>query len=250
MSESANKKRAKRALVRQLEYQTTKSARVRGHEDEVIQSMKIASARVRADIEALRKIQSNSRVVEVGSGAHGLVFFFGEEKRIGIDPLAWQYSTLFPRWQGRVPTVAAGGESLPFPDSSFEVVLCDNVVDHAESPTKICRELVRILSPGGILYFTVNVHHPIYAIASLAHAGWNGVGIPFEIGPFADHTVHLTIDGARKLFTGLPLRVLEERSNIAEARELAKRRVARHAGDRLKRLFFKNAVYKVIATKE
>ncbi len=31
-----------------------------------------------------------------------------------------------------------------FPIESFDVVLCDNVVDHAESPAKIVSELARI----------------------------------------------------------------------------------------------------------
>jgi ubiquinone/menaquinone biosynthesis C-methylase UbiE len=84
-------------------------------------------------------------------------------------------------------TVAALGESLPFPDQSFNLVLCDNVVDHAESPSQIVRELTRILVPGGLLYFTVNIHHRVYAVAAGVHSSWRGLGFPFEVGPFADH---------------------------------------------------------------
>jgi ubiquinone/menaquinone biosynthesis C-methylase UbiE len=146
--------------------------------------------------------------------------------------------------------VAAEGESLPFPDNSFDVVLCDNVVDHAESPRKICEELARILAPGGVLYFTVNIHHPIYSLASGLHGAWNAAGIPFEIGPFADHTVHLTQKSATELFNGLPLRVVEESSDVDEAKRNARERPARHPGDLLKRLFFKNAIYRVVAVKE
>ena len=31
---------------------------------------------------------------------------------------------------------------------------------------EIVRELARILVSGGLLYFTVNVHHPVYAVAA------------------------------------------------------------------------------------
>jgi hypothetical protein len=58
-----------------------------------------------------------------GSGAHGLVFFFGAMRGVGVDPLAADYATLFPAWQPRARTVAAAGERLPFGDASFEVVL-------------------------------------------------------------------------------------------------------------------------------
>ncbi|HKP84158.1 MAG TPA: hypothetical protein VJT69_19225, partial [Pyrinomonadaceae bacterium] len=124
---------------------------------------------------------------------------------------------------------------------------CDNVVDHAESPKRIVSELARILVPGGLLYFTVNVHHRVYAIAAGVHASWRAVGIPLEIGPFADHTTHLTLEAAEDLFQNLPLQILSAKSNVDEARARARQQPPRHAGDRLKRLFFKNALYEVIA---
>lgn len=189
-------------------------------------------------------------MVEVGSGAHGLIFFFGAKHAVGVDPLALNYATLFPMWQKRVPTVAAVGETLPFADQSFEVVLCDNVVDHAEFPAGIVAELVRILTKGGLLYFTVNIHHPIYHLVSHLHASWNALGVSYEIGPFADHTTHLTWNGAKRLFDNLPLRILSEGSDIGEARANARRMPIRHFGDRLKHVFFKNALYRVIAIRE
>ena len=109
------------------------------------------------------------------------------------------------------------------------------------------REIARVLAPGGLLYFTVNFHHAVYNAAARLHAAWNAAGLRYEIGPFADHTVHLTLGGARSLFRNLPLRVLEEQHDEQEAKALARRRPPRHAGDRLKRLFFKNALYDVIA---
>jgi SAM-dependent methyltransferase/membrane-bound metal-dependent hydrolase YbcI (DUF457 family) len=241
------RRRARRALVRQFAYQRVKAARAVGREDEYVRAMRARSARVRSRLKAFRPIASDARVLEVGSGAHGLVFYFGARRAVGCDPLACEYAKLFPAWQGRAQTVAAFGERLPFADSSFDIVLCDNVVDHAEGPAEIVRELARVLAPGGLLYFTVNFHHPFYNAAARLHAAWNAAGLRYEIGPFADHTVHLTLDAARGLFRNLPLRLLEESHNETEARTLARRRPPRHTGDRLKRLFFKNALYEVIA---
>jgi len=246
-AERARVRRARRALERQLEYQRAKAEKARGRESEIIDAMRRHSSRVRALLEDVRPIPPASRVLEVGSGAHGLIFYFGNEQRVGLDPLAADYTQLFPAWQRLAPTIAARGEELPFADASFDLVLCDNVVDHAESPARIVRELARVLAPGGLLYFTVNVHHPVYAYAAAAHAAWNAAGLPFEIGPFADHTVHLTLERARALFRPLPLQILRERHNIDEARALARRRPPRHPGDRLKRIFFKNALYELIA---
>ncbi len=245
--ESTQKKLARRALERQLEYQEKKAQHLKGREEEVILAMERSSKRVRDLLETFQTIADDARVIEVGSGAHGLIFCFGAQRGVGVDPLAVSYRRLFPRWQSCAATIAAVGEQLPFPDHSFDVVLCDNVVDHAESPKQIVAELVRILKPRGLLYFTVNVHHPVYAVAAGWHSGWRGLGIRYEIGPFADHTTHLTLGAAAELFKELPLEILSEKSNIDEARARARKQPARHMGDRLKRVFFKNALYEVVA---
>ena len=249
-AETAKRRRARRALERQLDYQRAKAAKAQGHEADYVEAMRRRSARVREKLEGVRAIAVDARVLEVGSGAHGLVFFFGTTRGVGVDPLASDYAALFPAWQRRAQTLAAAGERLPFADASFDVVLCDNVVDHAEEPTRIARELARVLAPGGLLYFTVNFHHAVYSAAARIHSAWNAAGLRFEVGPFADHTVHLTLPAARSLFDGLPLRVIAESGNAADARRAARQRPPRHAGDRLKRLFFKNALYELVAERE
>lgn len=208
-----------------------------------------SSTRVREVLRQWRPISDNASVLEVGSGAHGLIFYFGVRCAVGVDPLAHHYSSLFSGWQRRVSTIAACGESLPFGDHSFEVVLCDNVVDHAESPSRIVAEISRVLIPGGVLYFSVNVHHPLYWLASGVHGAWHRAGIDFNIATFADHTVHLTLTGARELFAGQPLTILEETANIEAVKTRAKQMPPRHMGDRLKRVFFKNALYEVVAVR-
>jgi SAM-dependent methyltransferase len=243
-------RRAQRALERQLEYQQQKAQKVRGYEPQLISGMRQASTEVRAQLQQVRSIAEDARVLEVGSGAHGLIFYFGAPHAIGVDPLAHHYSSLFPEWQRNAATIGAFGEALPFPDHSFDVVLCDNVVDHAESPAQIVSEIVRVLAPSGVLYFTVNVHHPIYSLASGIHGIWQRVGIRYEVGPFTDHTVHLTVTRARELFARQPLRIVKETTDLAVAKTRAQQTRARHAGDRLKRLFFKNAVYELIAVRE
>lgn len=245
----ARRRQARRALERQLDYQQQKSRRARGHEEDYAEAMTRHARAVREKVEAVCPLDADARVLEVGSGAHGLIFYFGARLGVGCDPLAAHYAALFPAWQRRALTVAAVGERLPFADGSFDLVLCDNVVDHAEDPARIVREMARVLRPGGLLYFTVNVHHPVYAVAATAHAAWNAAGLRFEIGPFADHTVHLTLERARALFEGLPLRRLTETHNIDEAKASARQRPPRHAGDRLKRIFFKNALYETIAVR-
>jgi SAM-dependent methyltransferase len=240
-------RRAARALERQLAYQEAKARTIPDDTRQLETDLAEYALSVKARIEAYRAIGEGARLLEVGSGAHGLVFFMGVPGAIGVDPLAKQYAELFPAWQSRAKTIAAYGEELPFPDASFDFVLSDNVIDHAERPAQIVRELIRVLAPGGILYFTVHVHHPVYGLASRVYGGLRALPIPFEIDPFADHTVHLTLREARRMVRDDRLRVLHEQTGVAGAREAARYVAPRHAGDRLKRLFFKNARFEVIA---
>lgn len=248
--EASRHRRAQRALERQLDYQERKAKIVPGREGEIISAMQRSSKRVRDILESIQPIAHDARVIEVGSGAHGLIFYFGAKYGVGVDPLAVSYANLFPVWQRTALTVAAYGEQLPFANESFDVVICDNVIDHAESPETIVKELVRVLTPGGLLYFTVNVHHTLYSVAAQAHATWKAAGMPFEVGPFADHTVHLTPTGAKNMLEGLPIEVLSEKHGIDEAKARARKMPPRHVGDRLKRLFYKNALFEVVARKK
>lgn len=93
----------------------------------------------------------------------------------------------------------------------------------------------------------MNVHHPVWHAAESVHAGWRAIGVPFEITPFADQTVHLTPRSARALFDGLPFRFLTERDTVAETKAERRTLKPRHAADRAKRVFYKNALFETIA---
>src|SRR5262249_22920336 len=157
---------------------------LRGHEMAVFEKMSEGSRLVWKHINDVLSVPSGARVLEVGCGAHGLIFTLPSIWSAGVDPLAVEYASLFPL-QTRCRTIAAFGEQLQFRTASFDVVLCDNVIDHAEGPEQILQEVARVLRPGGTLYFTVNVHHPVYHLSSLLHGLWNAAGIRFEITPFA-----------------------------------------------------------------
>jgi len=244
------RERGRRALQRQLEYQEKKAAVLRESQDEIVRTNFLRSQMIRQRLERVMPIAADAKVLEVGSGAHGLIFGFGASQGVGVDPLAVDYKRLFPHLQKQTNTISAIGEELPFADASFDVVLSDNVIDHAERPLAILDELVRVLKPGGLLYFTVNIHHPIYAAASRAHGAWNALGLKLELSAFADHTVHLTEQKIAQAFERLPLNIVERSSNVAETKATQRHAKELDADTLVKKLFFKNALFQLIGIRE
>jgi SAM-dependent methyltransferase len=243
------KQRGRRALERQLDYQENKAEELKGQEKEFILGLMRRTASIRQRLEKYGAVSDDSKILEVGSGAHGLIFCFGKGRAVGIDPLAVDYKRLFPKWQASAQTIAATGERLPFADSSFDLVLSDNVIDHAENPIAILKDISRVLKPSGLLYFTVNVHHPIYSLASAAHGLWNFLGIRYEISPFADHTAHFTENRIKKALSDLPLKILHESSDVSKIKAGNKSIKADNAELLIKKVFFKNALFEVIASR-
>lgn len=245
-----HRRRARRALERQLDYQKHFAVQRDRNVDAVRRAHEAKAAAV-GELFAHRALPDAARVLEIGNGARGLIFHVSAGRvLVGADPLAVDYSILFPAASHHFRRCAAFGEHLPFGEETFDVVICDNVIDHAEDPAAILREAVRVLRTDGLLYFTVNVHHRLYQYASIAHGLLNGLGIGIEVSAFADHTVHLSVKDVRGMMKELPLRVLEERDSVETAKHEARTTAARHLGDHLKRVFFKNARYVTIARKQ
>ena len=60
------------------------------------------------------------------------------------------------------------GEAIPYPDSRFDVVISNNVLEHLERPAAVFREVSRVLKDGGVfLAKTPNRNHYVTLLARL-----------------------------------------------------------------------------------
>jgi SAM-dependent methyltransferase len=108
---------------------------------------------LRAQAEELRA-GPQVRVLDVGCGVKPYRPFFVDvaSEYVGVDVVANPVAELL----GPV-------EALPVADASFDVVLCTQVLEHADDPAQAVRELRRVTAPGGrVLASThgVQVYHP------------------------------------------------------------------------------------------
>lgn len=97
----------------------------------------------------LSKHATELKTLDVGAGDKYYSKYFPNTVTVDID-------------SARNPDVLASIYELPFEDSSFDVVLCTEVYEHLENPTKATAELKRILKPDGKLILTTRFIFPIH----------------------------------------------------------------------------------------
>lgn len=114
----------------------------------------------------LPHLWADAEVLDLGAGAGILpqMDFRGHARRIaGVDPDARVMKNPHLT-EARVGV----GESIPYPDENFDVVLADNVLEHLGEPVAVFREVARVLRPGGLfLAKTPNRRHYVPLVARL-----------------------------------------------------------------------------------
>jgi SAM-dependent methyltransferase len=116
----------------------------------------------------VNRVHPSDHILEIGAGS-------GQNKQnhfdlrnrvsryVGIDPDPAVLSNPFLHESHH-----CGAESLPFPDSSFDLVFHNYVAEHFASPSACNREIARVLKPGGLLLFqTPNRFYYVSLIAQL-----------------------------------------------------------------------------------
>jgi SAM-dependent methyltransferase len=88
-------------------------------------------------------------VLDVGCGRKPYRRFSSATRYVGVD-----IDTPNTRSLG-VADVLYDGRHLPFPDASFDAVLCSQVFEHVFTPAEFLAEIFRVLRPGGRLVLTV-----------------------------------------------------------------------------------------------
>lgn len=115
---------------------------------------------------------SDKIILDVGCGPRGsLEWAEMARQRIGIDPLADRYGELGATGH-RMDYIKGHSEQLPFEDGKFDIVSSFNALDHVRDIDATCRELERVLKPGGLLLLIVDIH-PRATLTEPQILGWD-----------------------------------------------------------------------------
>ncbi len=104
----------------------------------------------------VRRMRSGAKIQGIGMDishrAAALAKYAG--RRDGLDGLEF---------------IVAEGANLPFPDKSFDVIICSEILEHVPDLDRVLSEIGRVLVKGGRLYATMpnslsDVWHPFHAL--------------------------------------------------------------------------------------
>ncbi len=113
----------------------------------------------------------------------------------------------------------APGEALPFADDVFDLVFLNEVIEHVDDDRRSIAEAVRVTRPGGhVVVFAPNRLYPFethgayirgrYRFGNIPLVNW----LPNRLRDrFAPHVRAYTMRSIRRLYRGLPVRIVHHR---------------------------------------
>ncbi len=113
------------------------------------------------------------RFLDVGCGEKPYYPFFKEKADlyIGVDVTPTPYVDAM-----------STAEQLPFIDSSFDVIICTQLLEHANEPQKVIEEMYRVLKKDGIVI--LSTHGIWFKHAAQDYWRWTDLGLKRIFSPF------------------------------------------------------------------
>jgi SAM-dependent methyltransferase len=176
---------------------------------------------------------AHSRVLDVGCGVgmYTAAFLRYTPHVYGVEVEAERACAAQERAAGVVQAV---GERLPFADASFDLVFSHEVLEHVGDDRACAAEMARVVRPGGrILLFVPNRLYPFETHGVYWRGRYRFGNIPLVNylpdclrDRLAPHVRAYTARSLRRLFAGLPLRVLHHTRIFPGYDKIAARRPA------------------------
>ncbi len=103
----------------------------------------------------LWQLQPEQSLLDIGCGRAEMAAGF---TRVGLQVTAMDESTDAAEYAKKAGAIfeqfrVSPGESMPFPDASFDIVFCKSFIEHLHQPLHFAADCLRVLRPGGRVLF-------------------------------------------------------------------------------------------------
>lgn len=132
----------------------------------------------------------NARVLDVGCGDGGISIAFGKKKSevYSLDINRYKVYKSIARAKEektKINFLIASALNLPFKKGAFDIVICNDVIEHVPKPRQLVKEMCKSLRTGGYLYLEAPNAISPYPVISDGHYGLFGVSLlPHKIGEY------------------------------------------------------------------
>jgi len=112
---------------------------------------------------AIQKFAENTitsaKILDVGCGIKPYRNLFKSPHYTGIDIEGGGHED-----NAKTVNTFYDGHSIPFPDKSFDTIICTQVLEHADDPEILVQECARVLKGGGTAFFSMPFTYPEHEI--------------------------------------------------------------------------------------
>lgn len=133
----------------------------------------------------------HARVLDIGCGEGGISIAFGKDRKTevcSIDINAKRVRNSKVRTdeeKASINFVVADGLNLPFATGIFDIIICNDVMEHVPKPQQLAKEVYGSLRDGGFLYLSIPNGISPYAIMHDLHYGRFGLSLmPHRVGKY------------------------------------------------------------------
>jgi SAM-dependent methyltransferase len=167
--------------------------------------------------EFVRSLGGHERVLDVGCGDGRLTAGLQARELTAADVSAEALRRARARLAGARLVELEPDAPLPLGDSSFDLVLCAETLEHVRDVQLLLSEIRRVLAPGGVLALTTPAHGRLVGLDVLAR------GFERHFDPLSPHLRFLTARSLRRLLDELGFEVSSLRRRGGSLLAVAKR---------------------------
>lgn len=123
----------------------------------------------------------NIKVLDIGAGgspygkmiaAKGYKYFSQDFQQLNDDQIReGSYSKI---------DYVCNAENLPIDDESFDIIICTEVLEHVPDPSKVIKEMVRVLKKGGRIVITIPRISPAHQLPYCYYSGFHEPWVEYE----------------------------------------------------------------------